>query len=390
MRVLSGLIRDSNLFSDKEVFDFDNKFILPQSLVDCMLKERRIEKTIYSGEEVLEAGVLEMKAANCLNGSHLTLDFKEKKVPIQPVDFYNIKEVTCFLANRAKCYIAEGKLLENLSSRNADAYMTFWDEFTPVKLHGKTLVMAVEGSSVYTHWLNDTIAAILMFSEIARDYKEYNHYIFSTTQADFHRYALERLGIDGDKVKTLQKNGPLYEFDEVEIISPVRSGFVSSPIIYEKLCGFFGERKEEIARKIYITRSDAKRRKILNEDEVLPYLKTEGFECINLSSINIDQAADFFSNATHIIAPHGAGLGNIAFCRPGTRILELYSGHISKEYWTMSNVLGLDYSCMQVCYAPGKTYMEEDERKLGFFERNALDMYIEPGLFRKKVKEWLG
>jgi hypothetical protein len=44
------------------------------------------------------------------------------------------------------------------------------------------------------------------------------------------------------------------------------------------------------------------------------------------------------------IAPHGAGLANLMFCRPGTRILQLYSpNYVNPMFWYMSNQVGLNY-----------------------------------------------
>ena len=42
---------------------------------------------------------------------------------------------------------------------------------------------------------------------------------------------------------------------------------------------------------------------------------------------------------------HGAGLGNLAFCRPGTQVIELFPENFTKStYLWLSKRLGLDYS----------------------------------------------
>jgi capsular polysaccharide biosynthesis protein len=44
------------------------------------------------------------------------------------------------------------------------------------------------------------------------------------------------------------------------------------------------------------------------------------------------------------IAPHGAGFANLMFCRPGTRILQLYSpNYVNPMFWYMINPVGLNY-----------------------------------------------
>jgi hypothetical protein len=47
-------------------------------------------------------------------------------------------------------------------------------------------------------------------------------------------------------------------------------------------------------------------------------------ERIDFSKLDPDEAIARMAEATHVIGPHGAALGNIFLCRPGTRILEIY------------------------------------------------------------------
>ncbi len=45
-----------------------------------------------------------------------------------------------------------------------------------------------------------------------------------------------------------------------------------------------------------------------------------------------------------IVAPHGGGLSNLVFCRPGTKVIEIFSPELVAGYfWKLSNQLGLDY-----------------------------------------------
>jgi capsular polysaccharide biosynthesis protein len=47
------------------------------------------------------------------------------------------------------------------------------------------------------------------------------------------------------------------------------------------------------------------------------------------------------------VAPHGAGLCNIVFCSPGTKVIEIFSPElVTLFYWKLSNQLGLDYYYM--------------------------------------------
>jgi len=51
-----------------------------------------------------------------------------------------------------------------------------------------------------------------------------------------------------------------------------------------------------------------------------------------------------FSEASVVIAPHGAGLTNIVFCQPGAIIIELLApGYLVPYYWILASEAQLNY-----------------------------------------------
>ena len=80
---------------------------------------------------------------------------------------------------------------------------------------------------------------------------------------------------------------------------------------------------ESLDKKIYVTREDSNYRKIINEADILPVLRSKGYKIINPQLYNIDEQIKVFSGADKIIAPHGSNLSNIIFCKPGTEIYEI-------------------------------------------------------------------
>lgn len=72
--------------------------------------------------------------------------------------------------------------------------------------------------------------------------------------------------------------------------------------------------------RFYINR---KTRRLKNELQVQQYLRSEGFDILNLEDLSLDQQIFLFSNAREIIGFHGAGLTNIVFCHSETKIIEI-------------------------------------------------------------------
>src|SRR5262249_13052008 len=69
-----------------------------------------------------------------------------------------------------------------------------------------------------------------------------------------------------------------------------------------------------------------------------------GFETFDPGPTSEDPR-QVFAGAAVVVAGHGAGLADLCFCPPGTRVLELMpDSHVTGYFWTLSDAAGLDYS----------------------------------------------
>jgi capsular polysaccharide biosynthesis protein len=75
--------------------------------------------------------------------------------------------------------------------------------------------------------------------------------------------------------------------------------------------------------KIYISRRLAKKRKLLNERKFINFLKKKKFRIVYLEEQSILEQYKIFENAKIVISVHGAGLTNIIFSKPRTKIIEI-------------------------------------------------------------------
>jgi len=76
-------------------------------------------------------------------------------------------------------------------------------------------------------------------------------------------------------------------------------------------------------RKLYISRADAGKRRLTNETQLLPLLENAGFEVVRLRKTSFLEQVRLFHQAAWVIAPHGAGLANVLYCKPGVRVMEI-------------------------------------------------------------------
>jgi len=99
-------------------------------------------------------------------------------------------------------------------------------------------------------------------------------------------------------------------------------------------------------RRIYLSRNDSlSSRRIVNEPDLVRRLSHEGFTSVTATDFSFAEQASLFHNAEIIVSPHGAGLSNLVFCRPGTRVIEIFSS----AWWlpmfeAISSHLNLAYS----------------------------------------------
>jgi hypothetical protein len=101
------------------------------------------------------------------------------------------------------------------------------------------------------------------------------------------------------------------------------------------------------ARRLYISRVAAKRRKLANESEVIAFLRSAGYEICDTARYSIREQIELFASASHVVAPHGAGLVNLLFCTPGANVLELQmDAYMNLCFRRIAALKNLHYGCI--------------------------------------------
>ena len=96
----------------------------------------------------------------------------------------------------------------------------------------------------------------------------------------------------------------------------------------------------EGSRRIYLSRSAAALRRLVNEDEVQDVLASFGFETVCAERLTFEQQVRVFHGASHVVAVHGAGLANLLFAGP-VGVLELFArGTFTPLYFFLAASLG--------------------------------------------------
>lgn len=104
----------------------------------------------------------------------------------------------------------------------------------------------------------------------------------------------------------------------------------------------------DLPPRIYISRRDAKRRVLINEEEVEAAIASRGFISYQFADIPLWHQIALVHSAQVVLGPHGAGLAHLLFARPGIRVIEIIpikdgSYRLRFNYARLSIIKTLDY-----------------------------------------------
>lgn len=246
-------------------------------------------------------------------------------------------------------------------------------------INGTVAVVAGLSGHTYFHWMVDILPRLELLRQSGWSF---DWLLTNKINQPFQRETLEKVGIPANKVLTADQY-PHIQAQELLVPSFVSSlGWATKRSLAFLRRTFISQPTPKMPKRIYISRQQAKYRKILNEKEVMEILKPLGFVSITLEGRSVAEQATLFAQAEAIVAPHGGGLTNLIFCQRGTKVIELVSpNYIRHYYWVISQQLGLQHY-----YLPGKEFRCPQFRQLMYQSVLREDILIEPDRLRQMVQ----
>lgn len=245
----------------------------------------------------------------------------------------------------------------------------------------RVLDLSTPGAVVYTHWLFDLLPKFKVVEDSGLSLGYFDYIVVNNKNTNFQKETLKKFGISESKLITFPSSKDrVFKCEEYFYVTPVRRN-LSTPIwvldfIKENFPPMPVEKVR--AKKIYLSRRKANRRKIVNESEVSDYLKEKGFLILDCEDFSIGEISWIMSQAETVVGPHGAAMSNIAFCKPGTKVVELFSTHLSQEYWLLSKRCSLIYFSVNCRDGEGrKVNLPSLDYENNFFSINAEDMHVD-------------
>lgn len=121
------------------------------------------------------------------------------------------------------------------------------------------------------------------------------------------------------------------------------SGYVPSGVL-QWLRKYICPDRERVRNKlIYISRSSAPKRKLLNEDEIVNHIKKLGFQVYTLEDMDFMSQVELFYDAKCVVGMHGAGFTNIIFSKD-VNVVEIFPyQYVKPSYYLMTKAVGGRY-----------------------------------------------
>ena len=219
------------------------------------------------------------------------------------------------------------------------------------------------GSTAYFHWIFDVLPRFQLLQKVGLCWDDINYFVLHNPTATFNQEALKILEIPPEKIID-SSDIPHIQAEQLIVPSIIGGGRAQDWAIKFLKQIFLKDLQDNYQSKrenIYISRKYASRRRIANEKEVVNLLKKYGFRQVFLESMSVTEQASLLYNAKNVISPHGAGLTNIIFSQPGTKLIEIFSPYyVNIVYWQISNNCKLDYY-----YLIGENFDNKDGKNHG-------------------------
>jgi hypothetical protein len=222
---------------------------------------------------------------------------------------------------------------------------------TPKEVKGTVFTLLTGGAGLnnYFHWLVDSLPRIHLLKE-SGCFNQVDWFLVPRYHFSYQKETLQLLGITKDKIIEGDKY-PHIQADTIIASTAPRGNFTIIPLW---ICDFlrssfatFPKKTQQNYRYVYISRKDSAIRHITNEEALWVMLKNYDFNRIILNELTFQEQVNLFMSAEVILAPHGAGLINLAFCNKGTKVLEIFaSGYVKATYYDIAQKMGLNYHFM--------------------------------------------
>jgi hypothetical protein len=268
----------------------------------------------------------------------------------QPARVFEIPNVNFWAYYGGTAVTADNILLADLSPEvwGAEHHPIFsrWHLPEPEFLNGRTgIAVTPEAAGNYYHWLLDALPRLLLLKHATGNFANYDALLLNGVHARYETESLAALRVPVQKTRYVDAQ---HRFAVASAVIPSMDHNVGiiAPWKIRALRELVPERKP--SRRIYISRSRAAVRRVINEIELVSRLQAHEFEILELEDSSWPEQAILFAEAAVVVAPHGAALA--ISTRLGYR----------EWFWQLAGAAQLQYNCIEAAPAASAHHAHEN------------------------------
>lgn len=216
----------------------------------------------------------------------------------------------------------------------------------PVRLPGLTISAVTLAAEGYYHFLHELVPKLLWLRD---QWEKASFVIVNESAGGMAEKWLEYYGLSPQKMRFSGGNGHHF-CDEAIFCNHVVYDYQPNPwslsLLRQSRHETAGEKPR--GRWIWATRAGCAARDLKWEREILG--RFPQFEVVDFANSDPRETVEAMDQCDCFAGPHGASFANIVFCRPGTRVIEIFPSGTDLRllYQRMSALCGLDHQVLAV------------------------------------------
>ena len=313
-------------------------------------------KIIYQKDNLISSNIYikEIQSKDLIN--FFKKRYKIYKIKKGRIYTDNVENVAIIDNNNIIDNISYQQILGNLVNAKQNISIYKGTPRIKKKFKGRifSLAQGASGHSNYYHWLYDLLPKLKLYSEIY-NFKDID-YLYVNRLKSWQIATLMPIGLDKIKVIDTQKYRHVQSDEVICTDHPsYYSGYIKEESknipkwIVEWLRETFlqCEKKFPCNDRVFIDRSSSSigHCKFINDAEVSKYLTNKSFTKYKVEYLSFFEQIYLFNQANFIIGPHGAAFANLAFCKKGTKIIEIQPKNYNDlNFKRISDINNLEYN----------------------------------------------
>lgn len=249
-------------------------------------------------------------------------------------------------------FTSDGTLLTDLSraySRRAFLHYAYLAAYpsAPEYWVRRAAVIGLSGAENIFHFMFDQMPRIFTLLDAGYAPAEFDLVLLHAPRASFQKEMMQLLGWCGDNMSSV--NSQTHVGAKELIVPSFQQRYVVPPRVVRQLRSSLLPRVQALSpvdgSRIHISRSGSGFRRVRNESALRKVMREHGFRSVKLERMLLSEQIALFRDADVVVGDHGAGLSHIAFCNPGTTIIELGSPYWTNPcFWALAHVAGCRYA----------------------------------------------